>query len=144
MSSKKKTESTNTYAQIVPQETQDTTALRNQINTAYDTPDPSIPYAYSRQREAAKNRFGSPFGANYSPEVREAQQYNDINNIDQEQGAATRLDTFNRRQAKTGALAGLAGQTAPRIVQSGGTQTSTTPFNFGSLLSTAAAFAPMI
>lgn len=138
MSSKKTTTSTNTYGWQTPTDTADTIALRNQINTAYDTPDATIPYAFARRREAAKNRFGSPFGANYSPEVREAQKYNDINELDQEQGVANRMDSFNRRQGKTAALAGLSGQTQSRLVQTGGTQVVQTPFNWGGLLSAGA------
>lgn len=138
MSSKKTTTSTNTYAYQAPPDSQDTIALRNQINTAYDTPDATIPYSFARRREAAKNRFGSPFGANYSPEVRAAQQYNDINELDQEQGVANRMDSFNRRQGKTAALSGLAGHTSPRLVQTGGTQVQQSPFNWGGLLSAGA------
>jgi len=72
-------------------------------------------------RENAKNRFGSPFGADYSPEVREAQQYNDINNIDQMQGEANRMDSFNRKQGKTQAYGSLASMTAPVLTGTGGT-----------------------
>ena len=127
---------TNTYSFMNPPDTQDTIALRNQINSAYDTPDPTIPYSFARRREQVGNRFSNPFGHNYSPEVADAIKYNDINELDQEQGVANRMDRFNRRQAKTQALGGLASQTAPRAFQTGssGTGTQTTPFDWGNLI----------
>lgn len=134
--SKTQTTQTNTYGYMTPPDNADTIALREQINKAYDTPDASIPYSFARRREAVQNRFGNPFGANYSPELADAIKYNDINDLDQEQGAAIRLDKFNRRQAKTAAMAGLAGHTAPRLVQTGGSGTTVSqqPFNWGSLI----------
>ena len=120
---KKKTEQKNTYTSVAPAETPDIAALRAQIGQSYDTQDPSIGYHYGKRREQAKNRFTNPFGPNYSPEVIDAQRYNDVNEIDQEQGVAQRMDAFNRRQAKVGALGGLANQTASQIVSSGGTTT---------------------
>lgn len=142
MGSKSKTTSSNTnsYGSIAPTDTADVIALRKQIDSAYDTPDPTIPYSFARRREAVANRFGSPFGADYSPEVREASKYNDLNELDQEQGMANRMDTFNRRNAKTQAMSGLANQTGSRIVQTGGQGSSTqyTPFNYGNLISAGA------
>ena len=120
-----KSKQTMTYGSVAPVDTQDTIALRNQINKAYDTPDASIPYSSARQREAVGNRFGGMYGANYSPEVQDAIRYSATNDIDQEQGAAVRLDSFNRRQAKTAALGGLAQQTGSRVVQTGGSGTGT-------------------
>lgn len=134
--SKTQTTQTNTYGWMTPTDTADTIALREQINKAYDTPDPTIPYSFARRREGVQNRFGNPYGPNYSPEVMDAIRYNDLNDLDQEQGAAMRLDRFNRRQAKTAALAGLASHTAPRLVQTGGSGTTVSqqPFNWGGLI----------
>lgn len=124
---KKKTTQTqqNTYQYMTPTETPDIANLRAQIGQSYDTADPSIGYHYGKRREQAQNRFANPFGPNYSPEVIAAQRYNDLNEIDQEQGIAQRMDVFNRRQAKVGALGGLASQTAPQLVGTGSSGTTT-------------------
>lgn len=127
MSTKSKTVQTNQYKEFHPSDTRDTIALREQIGKAYDTADPTIPYTFARRREAVGNRFGSPFGANYSPETRDAMKYNDMNEIDQEQGMANRMDSFNRRQAKTQALAGLANHTQGRYLQTQGTSVQSQP-----------------
>jgi len=121
---KQKTTTQNTYSYQKPPDTADISALRNQINSAYDTPDSGIGYSFGKARQRVENRFGSPFGADYSPEVREAIKYNDISELDAAQGAAYNQDAMQRRMAKTGALSGLAGLTAPQLVQTGGTQTS--------------------
>lgn len=121
MSSKKKTTQTQTYGWQQNPGSADITKYRDEIGKAYDTADPTIPYTHARMRESAKNRFGSPFGADYSPEVREAQQYNDLNEIDQMQGEANRIDSFNRKQGKAQAYGSLAGMTAPQLTGTGGT-----------------------
>lgn len=127
MSSKKKTTQTQTYGWQQNPGSQDITRYREEIGKAFDTPDPTIPYQYARMRENANNRFGSPFGADHSPEVREAQKYNDLNMIDQEQGQANRMDSFNRKQGKAQAYGQLAGMTAPQLTGTGGTTVQSVP-----------------
>lgn len=122
---KQKTEQTNTYGYMTPSNTPDINAYRDTVNTAYDTPDPNIPFAFAQARDQANNRFDNPFGADYSPEVRDAAKYANNNSLDQAQGQALREDTFNRKIGKVGAQGALAGLTAPQLVQTGGNSTTT-------------------
>jgi hypothetical protein len=127
---KKKTKTdqrtTNTYNYMAPPDTADTSAYRDSINKAYDTPDPSIGYSFAGARQRVGDRYGAnPFGADYSPEVADAARYSGISDLDQAQGQAYREDAFNRKNAKVGALGGIAGLTAPQLVQTGGTMTGT-------------------
>lgn len=142
MPSKKKTEQTqtNTYGWQQNPGSADIDTLRNQINQSYDTADPGIAYAFNNQRNNIKNRFDNPFGADYSPEARDAATYAGQNDLDQAQGAAYQMDAFNRKNQKVAALGGLASQTAPQLTQTGGTGTTiqSSPFNWGGLLNAGA------
>lgn len=132
---KKKTKQTNEYQFYTPPTTPQQTAYENSLS-AYDTPDPSIPYTFNNARESANNRLDTPFGANYSPEVSDAIRSNNNSSFDQMQGQAIREDSLKRQQLKSGGLATNAGMTAPQFAQSGGTQTVSDPTAlFGSLLS---------
>jgi hypothetical protein len=135
---KKKTKTqqtqTNSYQYMAPPDTADTSAYRNSINQAYDTPDPSIAYNFGAQRNKLMDRYQeNPFGADYSPEVRDAAKYSGMNDLDQMQGQAYREDSFNRKNAKVGALGGIAGLTAPQLAQTGGTMSGTTTQSGGML-----------
>lgn len=121
---KQKSTTTNTHEYKTPPTTQAQQTFDTNANTAYDMADPTIPYTFGNLRENVSNKLDNPFGFNYSPEVAEAQRYSQNNMIDQAQGQAGREDTFNRRAAKTSALAISAGGHAPQLVQSGGTQVS--------------------
>jgi hypothetical protein len=132
---KTKQETKNTYNYMTPPSTPDTSAYREQIAKSYDTPDPSIPYAFSNARNQIKDRFSNPFGADYSSEVQDAAKYAGNSALDQAQGQAMREDQFNRANAKVSAQGGLAGLTAPNLVQTGGTQVLTKPgFGWGDAL----------
>jgi hypothetical protein len=122
---KTKTTSTNTYGWQQNPGSADQDAYRASINSAYDTPDASIPFAFNNARESVKNRYSNPFGADYSPEVADAARYSGMNELNQAQGQAVREDAFNRKQGKTAALGGLAQMTGPQLVQTGGTQNTT-------------------
>lgn len=139
MGSKKKTTqnqtSTNTYGWQQNPGSADIDRLRSQINTAYDTPDSSIPYAFNSQRAQLMDRYDNPFGADYSPEVRDAVRYRGTQDLNQAQGQAYRDDAQYRKQAKVAAFGNLAGMTAPTLTQIGGSMQGTTtqqnPFNVG-------------
>lgn len=132
---------TNTYGWQTPPSTADTNAYRDAVNTSYDKADPTIGYAYDQQRSHLMDRYDNPFSANYSPEARDAAQYAGVNDLNQQQGAALQADAFNRKQAKVGGLAGVAGMTAPVLTQTGGNMNSTTTQSgglLGSILGAAA------
>lgn len=123
MKSKTKQTNTNTYGWQTPPQSQSQAAYDQHVKTAYDTPDPTIPFTFGNMKENVNNRLDNPFGYNYSPEVSEAIKYNENNRIDQMHGQALREDRFNRTQAKTAALAGSAAGNAPVLTQTGGTMT---------------------
>lgn len=124
---------------MAPSDTRDTTAYRDSINHAYDTADPTIAYSFNNARNNLKDRYSNPFGANYSAEATDAAKYAGMNELDQGQGAALQADAFNRKNAKVGALGGIAGLTAPTLVQTGGTQNTTQSGGlFGQILGAAA------
>ena len=135
--SKKKTKTqqtqTNTYAYQAPPDTKDTQAYRDSISQAYDTADPTIAYSFNNARNHVKDRYDNPFGANYSAEAADAAKYAGINELDQGQGAALQADAYNRKNAKVAALGGVAGLTAPQLVQTGGTMNGTTTQSGGML-----------
>lgn len=127
--------STNTYGWQQNPGSADIDNLRSQINTAYDTPDSSIPYAFNAQRSQLMDRYDNPFGADYSPEVRDAARYSGTQQLNQAQGQAYRDDAQYRKQAKIAAFGNLAGMTSPVLTQTGGSMQGTTvqqnPFNWG-------------
>ncbi len=130
---KQQQQTTNTYQYMAPPDTKDTNAYRDSINQAYDTPDPTIAYSFANARSRVKDRYDNPFGADYSPEVADAAKYSGQNELDQGQGAALQADAYNRKNAKVGALGGIAGLTAPQLAQTGGSMTGTTTQSGGML-----------
>lgn len=87
--------------------------------------DPAIQYHYARRRGDIDRSYNNPFGAEYSPEMRDAITRGQKSELDQEHGAALSADAFRRRQLKQQQLYQLAGLTSPRMVQTGGSTTGT-------------------
>jgi hypothetical protein len=123
MSSKKKTKTTttNSYGWQQNPGSADIDALRKQVGSSFDTPDPSIAYNFGAQRNKMMDRYQNPFGADYSPEVNDAVKYSGQNELDQMQGQAYREDAFNRKSGKINAMGSLAALTGPQLTQTGGT-----------------------
>jgi hypothetical protein len=65
--------------------------------------------------------------------VADAAKFAGTNELDQAQGAALQSDAYNRKNAKVAALGGVAGLTAPQLVQTGGSMTGTTTQSGGML-----------
>lgn len=123
---KKKTstqQQTNTYQQITPQNTADMTAVRDHKPQA----DPSIPHAFGRAKANLQGSFNNPLGAATTPAVREATLRAGEQELDQAQGQAERESFNDVNQQELQKKLALAGLTAPRIVQSGSSGTSTVP-----------------
>jgi hypothetical protein len=121
--SKTKTNTTMTYGSVTPQDTPDIIAAR-QAAAQDSGADPTIKYRFARQRDRVNNDF-SPFGANIAPETAEAMRYSRLGDLDNQFGAELAADSFRRRQQKFQNLYSMAGLTAPRIVQTGGSSTGT-------------------
>lgn len=132
--SKQKTTQSTTYGWQTPPNTAAQTAFDQHIGTAFDTPDPTIPFMYNKMREGVNNRFDNPFGWNYSPEVADAYKYNAGNEIDMMQGQSIREDAYNRKMGKTQALQASASMHAPVLVATGSSGTTISNPGFGGLL----------
>lgn len=112
------------YGYMTPTDTPDIIAAR-QAAAAEEGQDPGIQYRAARQKQALSKTLSNPFGANVSPETLEAMRYARESDIDQQAGQAAREDYFRRKQARFQRLYGMAGLTAPRLVQTGGTSQGT-------------------
>lgn len=122
-----RTRTTNTYSYMTPPRTQALDAFEAEINSAYDTPDPTIGYTFGKAEQNLEDRFDNPWGFNYSPEVKEASLYAGKEELNQARGAVLREDAFNRKNAKVQARGVVAGYQQPQLVQTGGTSTQTQP-----------------
>ena len=134
MKSKKKEEQKINYNFYTPPTTPQQAKFDSMVDTAFDTPDPSIGYSFAKQRENVQNRFNNPFGGDYSPEVRDAITYAETSNLDQAQGQALREDTMMRKTGKIAAAGQSAQAHAPLFASSGGTVTTTSNPGFGSII----------
>jgi hypothetical protein len=137
---------TATYGQITPQDTADVTAYRNYRPEI----DPSIAYGASNARNRLNSSFINPLGGNYSAQMQDKLKAAGNREIDQGASQAFRLGQYDVNQQRQGQLGSLAALTAPRIVQTGssgsstGTGSSETGKNtFGNVLDVAQAGAGM-
>lgn len=115
----------NTYGWQTPTDTPDIQTLRAQISRMGSQIDPMIQYEAQNARQMLENRFNNPYGANHSPETRDAIRYNQNQNINQRAGVAMRDSRRRAQLAQIGAQGGLAQMTGRRLVQTGGSGTST-------------------
>lgn len=134
MKSKKKEEQKINYQFYTPPTTEAQQKYDTLVDSSYDTADPSIGYSFGRAHEAVANRFDNPFGADYSPEVRDAIKYNEHSQLDQMQGQAMREDSAYRKSAKLAAQGQSAANHAPLFASSGGTVTSTSSPGLGGII----------
>lgn len=125
MKSKSTSQTANTYGYMAPVRTSQQDAYDKHVQTAYDTPDPSIGYTFGKSEQNLQDKFSNPWGFNYSPEVAEASMYAGRQDLNQARGQALREDAAQRRQAKTAGLAGSAGMAEHKLVQTGGSSSGT-------------------
>lgn len=126
--SKKKTETkqaqtfnnTNTFGWQNPPETADVAAVRDFKFTA----DPRIGYAFGNAKNQIGNSFKNPLGGVYSPQMRDSIMRSSLSDLAQQEGQAyseANQGLQGQQFAQKGLVAGL---TAPRMVQTGGSGTS--------------------
>jgi hypothetical protein len=131
MGSKKKTTTqSNTFAYQPGAQSADIDALRG-LKAKADT---SIPYQYARMRERQDNSYANPLGAYTSPAVRDAVSRNAGQGLAMDEAQAVRSSQQNADNINYGRQAGIAGMTAPQLVQTGGTQVQKTPKDWASLI----------
>src|SRR5262249_37525405 len=102
----------NQFGYMTPPDTADIQALRGWNPTI----DPGISYTFGRARQALKNQFENPLGANAPAAVRDAAQYAGENDIAQEEGQAYRQAYNDVNQQQQGKLLSLAQLTRPELV----------------------------
>lgn len=121
--SKKKTESTstNSYNYVAPPDTADVTALRG-VNF---TEDPGIAHQYGLAKERLDENMDNPLGPYTTSDVRMKQRAAGIKGLNQEESMAHRQGQYDVNMLNNAKLQGLAALTAPKLVQTGGTQTQT-------------------
>lgn len=122
MKGKQTQQTQNTFAYHAPVEdaqyNQAVGEFGNMVNDSFNTADPSIQYNFARMRNESRKRMDNPFGANYSPEARDAFRYASDQELNQAQGQALREDAFQRKQGKLLAKATEVGFRAPQLVTS--------------------------
>ena len=110
----------NTYAWQTPGDTGDIKAWRDQ---QYEV-DPGIGQQFALAQEQMNNNYDNPLGGYTTNDVRMKQKAASINGLNQQRSAAHRQGQYDVNMLKAGQKAGLAGLTAPQLVQTGGTGTS--------------------
>jgi hypothetical protein len=88
--------------------------------------DPAIGYRYGQAENAIRDTYDNPLGAYETAQTRGAGLRANIKGLNQEKGEAFREAYGGVNAQRMGQLGMLAELTAPRLVQSGGTQTGTT------------------
>lgn len=111
---------TNTYGYMPGPGSADIDTLRNFQFTV----DPSIGYVYGNARNQAANSFNNPLGGVYSPQMRDSILRSTLSDLTQREGQA-RSEAYQQTQgARFGQVATVAGLTAPRLVQTGSSGSS--------------------
>lgn len=111
---------TNSYGYQIPPETADIQAVRDmQFNV-----DPSIATAFGAAKNKIASQLSSPIGGNYTPQMRDAILRSQFANLAQQEAGAHSA-AFNETQGQRfGQKAAVASMTAPRLVQTGQSGTS--------------------
>lgn len=118
MKSKTKQETKNQVAWSAPPTTEAQQHYDDLAEHSYNTADPTIGYAAGKAEQNLKNRYSNPWGAQVSPEVMAAQQYEGLQEINAARGVALQADASNRKAAKLQAVGYSAAAHAPQMYNS--------------------------
>jgi hypothetical protein len=116
------TNTTNTYGYQPGAQSADIDALRNHQFTA----DPRIGYSYSRQRQQLQDSYNNPLGGYYSPTMRDSQIRAGIASLGQQEAQDYSAANQQLQGQQFAQKATVAGLTAPRLEQTGGSTTGQT------------------
>lgn len=112
---------TNTYGLTPGPQSADIDAMRSfQFER-----DPRIPYAFANARNKLEQGYNSPTGGYTNPQIRDAQIRSGSRGLAQDESQALREENVGFQGMKFGQKAAVAGMTAPRVVQTGGTSSGT-------------------
>ena len=132
MGKKKTTQtSTNTYGFQTPPDTQDIKDLRGMEIQE----DPGIGHQFALLKEGLNNNYDNPLGAYTTADVRGKQRSATMQGVNQQEAAAHRQGQYDVNQQNIMKQSGLATLTAPKLVQTGGTNVTTQPSDiWGSII----------
>ena len=109
----------NTYSYQTPPKTQEITDYKNWNPTE----DPGIQYGIGNARNRLQDSIQNPQGAYTTPAIRDAVSRTGNENLTQLEGELHREGHADVNRQEQNKLAGIAGLTAPQLVQSGSTTT---------------------
>jgi hypothetical protein len=126
----------NTYGYMTPPDTGDISALRD-FKFEHN---PAIPYMYANARNKLESSYNSPTGGYTNPQIRDAQIRAGSRGLAQDESQALREENTGFQGMQFGQKQAVAGMTAPRLVNTGGTtkgDSTTTlqqPFDWNSII----------
>jgi hypothetical protein len=110
----------NAYGWMAPPDTEDVSAFRDFRPQA----DPGIAAQFGAERNRLNSSFINPLGGNYSPRIMDAIKRSEGRDISQRESQAFRQGSYDVNQQRQGQLGALAAMTAPRLLQTGSSGTS--------------------
>lgn len=112
---------TNVYDWLNPPDNDDVRAVRGfQFQV-----DPSIGYAFGSARNQIANSFSSPIGGYYSPQIKDRVLRSSLSDLAQREGQIRSEANNNLQGQRFNQAVTVAGMTAPRLVQTGSSGSST-------------------
>lgn len=114
------TQSTNTYGFLPPPNTGDIDAVRN-FQFSHD---PRVPYSFGRAMERARDTYANPLGANSTQAIRDASLRATSEDLGQQEAQAYAEEGRSLQGLDFARLMDIANLTQPRLVQTGGTSSS--------------------
>ncbi len=97
--------------------------------------DPGISYSFGRAKNALRSGFNNPLGAYTPAAVRDAMVFQGEQDLAQQEAQALRESDRDVNEQEWQKRYALAGLTAPRLVQTGGSSTGTESGGGGGLIS---------
>jgi hypothetical protein len=110
----------NTYGWMTPPDTEDIGRMRDFEFTA----DPRVGYSFARTRRNIGDTYANPMGSYTTPALRDAMMRVNLEDIGQEEAQALREENYARQGLDYARRADVAAMTQPRMVQTGGSGTS--------------------
>lgn len=105
---------------MTPPETADVTNLRDFEFTA----DPRVGYSFARTRRNVADSYSNPYGSYTTPALRDAMLRSQLEDIGQQEAQALSEENYARQGLQYAQRADVANMTQPRMVQTGGSGTS--------------------
>lgn len=105
---------------MTPPDTEDIARVRDFEFAA----DPRVGYSFARTRRNLGETYNNPLGGNTTPALRDAMMRVNLEDVGQEEAQALREENYARQGLEYAKRADVAGMTQPRMVQTGGSGSS--------------------